>query len=114
MRRGDPLGAGDGDGDGAAPGPGAGRDACQIVSRTIKKTFYADHSYSLTSALREALRVANRALYQHNFGAPPHRRVAVGACCAALRGADLYLAQVAPGQAYVLSEGKLRALVATA
>jgi hypothetical protein len=90
--------------------PGAGRDACQIVSRTLKKTFYADHSYSLTSALREALRVANRALYQHNFGAPQHRRVAVGASCAALRGADLYLAQVAPSQAYVLSEGKLRAL----
>ena len=90
--------------------PGAGRDACQLVSRVLKKTFYADHSYSLTSALREALRVANRALYQHNFDLPPSRRVAVGASCAALRGTDLYLAQAAPSQAYVLSGGKLRAL----
>src|ERR671924_2354792 len=44
-----------------------GRDACQLVSQTIRKQFYENSSYSVTSALRKAISAANKALYQHNF-----------------------------------------------
>ncbi len=91
-----------------------GRDACQLVLKTIRKVFYEDSSYSVTSALRKAIQVANRALYQHNFSAPPQKRAVVGLSCAVIKDQDLYLAQVLPAQAYVLSGGKLRALPAIA
>jgi hypothetical protein len=87
-----------------------GRDACQLVARTIRKQFYDDRSYSVTSALRKAISAANQALYQHNFDAIPQKRATVGVTCAVIKDNDLYLAQVLPAQAYVLAEGKLRAL----
>ncbi len=87
-----------------------GHQACQLVARTVRKAFYEDSSFSITSSLREAIRSANEALYKHNFNAPMHRRAHVGLTCAVLKENDLFLAQVAPTQAYVLSEGKIRAL----
>src|SRR5688572_22778942 len=58
-----------------------GRQACALVAQTICETFYADGSTSITSSLRQALKAANAALYQHNFQAPPHKRAQVGATC---------------------------------
>src|SRR5262245_35136223 len=87
-----------------------GRDACQIVLRAIRKVFYDDSSYSVTAALRKAIVAANKALYEHNFGVPSQKRAIVGVSCAVIKDEDLYLAQVLPGQAYLLAEGKLRAL----
>lgn len=87
-----------------------GRDACQLVSRTIRKQFYENSSYSVTSALRKAVSAANTALYQHNFSVMAQKRAMVGVTCAVIKDNDLYLAQVAPTQAYILAEGKLRAL----
>ncbi len=88
---------------------GDGQTACQLVTRTIHKVFYAHPSTSITTALRVALVEANRVLYQHNFSAPPPKRAQVGVVCAVLREADLYLAQVAPAQAYVLCQQQVRA-----
>ncbi|GIV97105.1 MAG: hypothetical protein KatS3mg057_1762 [Herpetosiphonaceae bacterium] len=87
-----------------------GRDACQLVAKTISKVFYDDRSFSVTSSLRKALGEANSALYQYNFRASPHQKTAVGVSCAVLRGNDLYLAQVQPTQAYIAHGGRLRAL----
>src|SRR5262245_21804560 len=87
-----------------------GRDACQAAIKTIRKHFYDDSSYSVTSALRKALSAANKALYEHNFGVMAQNRAVVGVTCAVIKGNDLYIAQVAPAQAYVLAGGKLRAL----
>jgi serine/threonine protein phosphatase PrpC len=87
-----------------------GHDACQIVLRAIRKIFYEDSSYSITAALRKAILAANKALYEHNFGVPAQKRAIVGVSCAVIKDHDLYLAQVLPGQAYLLAEGKLRAL----
>lgn len=86
--------------------------ACQLVARVMRRVFYEDASYSATSALRAAVRAANKALYEQNFKLPAHQRVQVGLSCAVLRDSDLYLAQVQPTQAYVLAEGRLRALPA--
>jgi serine/threonine protein phosphatase PrpC len=96
----------------ASGNPARADDACQLVLRTIRKHFYDDSSYSVTAALRKALLGANKALYQHNFSAPAAKRAYVGVTCAVVREQDLYLAQVAPAQAYVLAQGRPRALPA--
>lgn len=91
-----------------------GRDACVLVMRTIRRIFYEDPSFSITSSLRKAILAANRALYQQNFNAPPQKRAVVGLTCAVIKDRDLFLAQVAPAQAYVMAEDRLRALPANA
>ena len=85
-----------------------GRAACAVVAQAIREAYYADGSVSITSSLRKALKSANAALYQFNFEAPSHKRATVGVSCAIFHGHDLYLAQVAPAQAYVSHAGKLR------
>jgi len=87
-----------------------GRDACQVVIHTIRRLFYDDSSFSVTSALRKAISAANKALYEQNFNASPQKRAVVGVSCAVVKGTDLYIAQIQPAQAYVLAGGKLRAL----
>lgn len=87
-----------------------GRQACAIVAKTICDTFYTDGSMSITASLRAALKAANAALYQHNFHAPPHKRALVGATCAVIHGADLFITQAPPAQAFVAHAGKVRAL----
>lgn len=89
---------------------GRSRDACQTVIRTIRKLFYEDSSFSVTSSLRKAIIAANRILYQQNFSTHPQKRGSVGITCAVVKGDDLYIAQVAPSQAYLLNDGNLRAL----
>ncbi len=91
-----------------------GRDACLLVMRTIRRVFYEDPAFSVTSSLRKAILAANRALYQQNFNAPPQKRAVVGLTCAVVKDRDLFIAQVAPAQAYVMAEGRLRALPANA
>ncbi|MCL6543413.1 MAG: hypothetical protein K6T87_22940, partial [Roseiflexus sp.] len=91
-----------------------GRDACLLVMRTIRRVFYEDPSFSVTSSLRKAILAANRVLYQQNFNAPPQKRAVVGLTCAVMKDRDLFIAQVAPAQAYVMAEGRLRALPANA
>lgn len=88
------------------------RDACQLAARTARRAFYDDSSFSVTAGLRAAVRAANKALYQSNFNVDSQRRTYVGLTCAVIKGNDLFIAQVAPAQAYVLSEGTLRALPA--
>ncbi|NJL32928.1 MAG: hypothetical protein HC893_02590, partial [Chloroflexaceae bacterium] len=56
-----------------------GKDACQLAVRTVSKAFYTNDSYSVTSSLRGALAEANRALYQHNFKVPSHKRAQLSA-----------------------------------
>ncbi len=92
------------------PGSTGGAAACQLIVRTIPKTFYQDDSYSTTASLRESIRVANEALYKHNFTVPRERRAFVGITCAVVKEQDIFFAQVMPGQAYVLADNKLRAL----
>jgi hypothetical protein len=85
---------------------------CQLVAKVVRRVFYEDETFSVTSALRAAVRAANKALYEQNFHLAAHQRGHVGLTCAVLRDGDLYVAQVQPAQAYVLSEGRLRAMPA--
>jgi len=63
---------------------------------------------SITMALRQALTVANRQLYQANQAALSDQKIAVGVTCAVLRGADLFLAQAGPALAYMVHKGDLQ------
>lgn len=93
--------------DGGGP---RGAAACKLALRVFRRAFDNDQSFSVTAALRGALRATNKALYEHNFNLPAAERVTVGCTAAVLRDGALYVAQVQPAQAYVLSEGRLRAL----
>jgi hypothetical protein len=86
------------------------RQACQLVARTIRKAFYEDTSYSVTASLRKATLAANTALYKYNFALTLNQRAYVGVTCAILKDRDVFLAQVAPAQAYTLTDGNLRAM----
>lgn len=86
--------------------------ACQLVLRTLRRAYYEDTTYSVTAALRAAVRAANKALYEQNVVLPAARRVPVGITCAVFKDDDLFIAQVQPAQAYVVSDGRLRALPA--
>ncbi|GAB4430017.1 MAG: hypothetical protein OHK0015_14650 [Chloroflexi bacterium OHK40] len=96
----------------AEEGAPRGAAACQLVARTVRRVLYEDESFSVTSALRAAIRAANKALYEQNFNLPAAQRAQVGLTCAVLRDDDLFVAQVHPAQAYVLGDGRLRALPA--
>lgn len=85
-------------------------DACQLVANTLHKAFYHDTSPSITASLRAAIHAANKTLYQHNFNKPDQQRAYVGLTCAVVKKQDLFIAQVAPAQAYTLTDNKLRAM----
>ncbi|MBA3470263.1 MAG: hypothetical protein H0T53_11545 [Herpetosiphonaceae bacterium] len=87
-----------------------GKEACDLVAKTITATYYKDSSFSITSSLRHALKSANTMLYEHNYKAAHHQKTAVSLTCAVLRDNDLYIAQVQPTQAYIAHKGQLRAL----
>jgi serine/threonine protein phosphatase PrpC len=85
-------------------------EACQLAIKTIQRYFYEDSSFSVTAALRKAIVRANRVLYERNFGANATHRALVGVSCAVLKDDHLYIAQIAPAQAYLCASGSLRAL----
>lgn len=84
--------------------------ACQLVMNTIRKLFYQDKSYSITASLRKAIIAANKTLYEQNFHTSAAKRAFVGVSCIVIKDHDVYIAQVAPSQAYLLIDGKLRAM----
>lgn len=86
----------------------------QLVMRTLRKLFYENSTFSVHSALRRAIMAANRALYEYNVTQDVSRRVQLGITCVVVKGVDLYIAQIAPSQLYVLSEGSVRAIPSSA
>jgi serine/threonine protein phosphatase PrpC len=88
----------------------SGKEASLIALRMFQKSFYDDTSLSVTSSLRAAMRAANKSIYHYNLNVPSNKKAYIGVTCAVLKGNDLFVAQVIPSQAYVLTEGKLRAL----
>lgn len=93
--------------DGSSP---RGATLGKLALRVFRQAFYADRGFSLTSALRSAIRAANKALYEHNVKLSPAERVTIGMTAAIVHEGALYVVQVQPAQAYVLSEGVVRAL----
>ncbi|WP_129626107.1 hypothetical protein [Candidatus Oscillochloris fontis] len=88
------------------------RQACLLAARTLQRAFYDESTSSITAAMRRAIAAANHALYQENIPQPAGQRATVGLSIAVLKDGELYVAQVQPAQAYVLSQGVLRAFPA--
>jgi hypothetical protein len=70
---------------------------------------YRRDPLSLTGALTRSLRAAHEHLRDWNKRSLPEHRVGAGSTCLAVRGADVYIAQVGPSIAYVRrSNGEVR------
>jgi hypothetical protein len=87
--------------------PQAEAYAAQLVD--VIGQLYSRDTLSLTGALGRALRAAHDHLREWNRKSLPEHHVAAGASCIALRGGEVYLAQVGPSLAYVrTADGTLR------
>jgi hypothetical protein len=97
-------------------GQAAGRDAIAAqLARAVHKA-YVDWQGSVTSGLQNAIRQANRLLYEDNRDSLPGDRRTAGITCAVLRGTsakahedhgDLFIAQAGPTAAYLEHEGSV-------
>lgn len=81
---------------------------CQRLIQAIEDEYFRDSSRSITSSLRSALVAANEVLLAENSKFPPDKQFRVGVCCAAVRDEDVFIAQVAPANAFILHEGVVR------
>jgi hypothetical protein len=110
--------------------PSLGAEACKAAQEAIIEHYYADHTLSMTSSLLGALESANSALLQHNYGhdgarnlhepgavavragGVKTRRTKVGLTAVLVRpdATGVYLAQLAPTQAYILHNGIISAI----
>jgi hypothetical protein len=117
--------------EGAGDHPSLSDEACAIAIETITRAYYEDNALSVTTALLNAIELANSAVLEHCYapatniaaGAEPHT-VAVGTSGSRARGArvgltavlfrpdgtGIYLSQLAPTQAYLVHNGMVSAL----
>ncbi len=84
--------------------------ASQQIAHTIQQTFYANPSASSVSALRAAIRMANKALYYANIKVAANQRVTVGVVAIVLKERELSIIQVAPAHVSLLSQSRLHTL----
>jgi len=82
-------------------------ETAALVHEAIGQAYFRDASLSVTSSLLRALRGAHRELRSQNEGVPRSRKRLAEALCLALKGSDLYFAQVGLSLAYVWQEPKL-------
>jgi hypothetical protein len=87
--------------------PGA-EQTCRQMIRTIEDEYFRDSSRTVTSSLRQALLLAGETLQAENAKLPPEMQVRVGVTCAALRESEVFVAQIAPGTAFILHDGILK------
>ncbi|MGB9722514.1 MAG: hypothetical protein ACP5OO_06640 [Chloroflexia bacterium] len=95
----------------AEPASEGGRSSSLVrqVLTEIARAYYACTSPSITTCLSRALNEAGRNLFRRNMEVSGHEKLTVGVTCAVVRGKELFLAQVLPGQAYVAHQGRLQA-----
>lgn len=96
----------------ADPTAEAGRSyqAARQVTGEIAKTYYECTSPSITTCLARSIRQANESLFRHNMQVSGQEKVTFGITCAVARGQELYLAQVLPGQAYIVHQGQIQSI----
>ena len=76
------------------------------LAGVVHQAFYG-RSGSVTAGLQQAVREANRLLYEENRNALPGERQTAGLSVAVLRGDDLFLAQAGPAAVYVGHEDQV-------
>ncbi|HKP53480.1 MAG TPA: hypothetical protein VJ183_12625 [Chloroflexia bacterium] len=111
--------------------PSLADEACRVAQSVITRQYFSDGSLSLTSSLLSALDSANRAVLEHDYeqrngsnpgggdssvavqgGGVRTKGAKVGVTAVLFRpdGSGVYLAQLAPTQAYLVHNGQVQAL----
>jgi hypothetical protein len=85
-----------------------GYDAARELCADIARAYYVATSPSITTCLSRAIREANHTLFEHNMQVSGHEKITIGITCAVVRGEELFIAQVLPGQAYIAHQGRLQ------
>ncbi|MBN1135461.1 MAG: hypothetical protein JXM73_02700 [Anaerolineae bacterium] len=83
------------------PDSAAGRLA-EVVHQT-----YVGRRGSVTAGLQQAVREANRLLFDENRNSLPTERLTAGISCVVLRDDDLFIAQAGPAAAYVMHDDQV-------
>ncbi len=91
----------------AAPSGGASA-AAKLVTETVESEYYQSPAPNVTGALEDAIRTANRLLYDYNSGAPAHKQAFLGLTCVVVQGKQAYVAQVQPARAILVHQGTPR------
>jgi serine/threonine protein phosphatase PrpC len=94
-------------------GHSRGELASQITTEEVTKSYYASTSADITIALADAVKQANRAVYQENqmLSNQPDKHGMGSTCIAAVvQGDQLYIANVGDSRAYLAHQGQLRQL----
>ncbi len=87
--------------------------ACRRLIEVIEDEYFRDPSRTVTGGLRQALVAANDVLRAENSRATPDRQLRAGLSCAVIRESDVYVAQVAPANAFVLHDGMVKRVFST-
>jgi len=85
----------------------------ELIARQLVETMqavYFAHQGSITAGLQNALRAANRLLFEENRNSLPGEQRTAGASCVVLRDNDLFLAQVGPAALYCAHQGQVTRL----
>ncbi|HEX9015628.1 MAG TPA: hypothetical protein VF960_06445, partial [Chloroflexota bacterium] len=83
-----------------------GADAiCSRLIQTLEDEYFRIPSRSITRSFQAAIEAANALLVDENAKLPPERQLRAGLTCAAVRGGDVFVAQVAPSSAFILHKG---------
>lgn len=90
-----------------------GGAVCRRLIETIEDEYFKGPSRSVTTALKRAIAAANERLRVENSKAPPDKQLRVGLSCAAMREGDVYIAQVAPANAFILHGGVVKRVFST-
>jgi len=88
-------------------------DLCRRLIETIEDEYFRDPSRTVTGSLRQALAAANDLLRSENSRTTPDRQLRAGVSCAVIRDSDVYIAQVAPANAFVLHQGAVKRVFST-
>ncbi len=86
---------------------------CRRLIETIEDEYFRDPSRTVTGSLRQAIVAANEVLRSENSRATPDRQLRTGISCAVIREADVYIAQVAPANAFILHGGAVKRVFST-
>lgn len=88
-------------------------DFCHRLIQVVQDEYFKGPSRSVITSLRQAIAAANERLRAENSRATPDRQLRVGLSCAAVRDGDVYVAQVAPANAFILHEGAVKRVFST-
>lgn len=89
-------------------GDAAGKDQlCRELIETLAEEYFRVPG-GITNSLRQAIRAANRRLYERNLESLPLWRRVGGASCAVLRRNDLYMGLAGRALIYVVQKERLR------